>query len=207
MNLKKYIGSQFAEPSGMSGLVSAKIMNIMNAEHYRAVEKFVCKEKGARILDVGFGNGYMLKILDKKLEAKLYGIDISSDMLERASRKNHDAVSLNRMALQLADITELPYNDNFFDTVYTINTVYFWNNIAGAFDEIRRVLKDGGNFICTFYSQNYLDTLPFCDTGFDKFTPQELRSLARENGFHDVKVKILKEDSSYCLIGVKDEGY
>lgn len=206
MSLKEYIGGQFAEPEGIGGAFAAKIMNVMNAEHYRAVERFVCKDDGAKILDIGFGNGHMLKILDKKLNAKLYGIDISPDMIEKASRKNGEAVSLNRMALQMANITELPYNDNFFDTVYTINTVYFWGDLTRAFDEIRRVLKDGGNFVCTFYSKNYLDTLAYCDTGFDKFTPQELRSLARENGFHDVKVKILKEGKSYCLIGQKFAG-
>ena len=75
----------------------------------------------------------------------------------------------------------------FFDTVYTVNTIYFWEDTAKVLDEVRRVLKDGGNFICTFYTKGYLDKLPYCDTGFDKFTPQQVRSMARERGFHDVK--------------------
>lgn len=206
MSLKEYIGGQFAEPEGIGGAVATKLMNIMNSEHYKAVERFVCHEDGAKILDIGFGNGHMLRILDKKLNAKLYGIDISPDMIEKAARKNNEAVSLNRMALQMANVNELPYNDNFFDTVFTINTVYFWGDLTRAFEEIRRVIKDGGNFVCTFYSKAFLDSLPYCNTGFDKFTPQELRSLARENGFHNVKVKILKEGKSYCLIGQKIEG-
>ena len=77
---------------------------------------------------------------------------------------------------------------------------------AKVLDEVRRVLKDGGNFICTFYTKSYLDKLPYCDTGFDKFTPQQVRSMARERGFHDVKVKILSDCKAYCLVGTKIEG-
>lgn len=207
MSLSEYIGKQFAEPEGIGGAVATKMMNFMNYEQYRAVEKFVCKDNGARILDVGFGNGKVLKNLSKKLDAKLYGIDISADMLDSACERNSDAVALNKMMLMQASVTDLPYNDDFFDTVYTINTIYFWNDLPKAFSEILRVLKNGGNFICTFYTKDFLDKLSYCDEGFDKFTPQQVRSMARENGFHNVKVKILKEGKAYCLIGVKDEGY
>lgn len=207
MSIKEYIGEQFSNPTGIGGAAAARVMNIINREHYRAVGKFVCRDSGAKILDIGFGNGYMLSRLSKKLDAKLYGVDISADMLEKATDKNIDAVTLNKMMLQQASVTDLPYNDGFFDTVYTINTIYFWGDITKAFDEIRRVLKNGGNFICTFYSKAWLDKLPYCDTGFDKFTPSQVRSLARENGFHNVKVKILKENAAFCLVGEKYEGY
>ncbi len=203
MSLKEYIGEQFAVPTGIGGTLSTAFMNIFNSDHYRAVERFVCKDNGARILDIGFGNGYMLSKLSKKLDSKLYGIDISADMVEKAMQKNTDGVTLNKIMLSQASVTELPYNGNFFDTVYTVNTVYFWGDMSKAFEEILRVLKSGGNFICAFYSKDYLDKLPYCDTGFDKFTPSELRRLARGNGLVNVKVKILKEGRAYCLIGEK----
>ena len=177
MSIKEYIGGQCANPEGLGGLACAKFMNFFNAEHYRAVKKFVCKLDGARILDIGFGK-----------------------------RKNRDGVNTNKVILQQGKAEELPYNDDFFDTVYTVNTIYFWEDTAKVLDEVRRVLKDGGNFICTFYTKGYLDKLPYCDTGFDKFTPQQVRSMARERGFHDVKVKILSDCKAYCLVGTKIEG-
>lgn len=203
MSIKEYIGEQFAVPTGIGGTLSAKFMNIFNSAHYKAVEKFVCKRDGAKILDIGFGNGKVLKDLSKKLNAKLYGIDISPDMVEKAINKNADGVTLNKIMLSQASVTDLPYNYNFFDTVYTVNTVYFWGDMPKAFEEILRVLKSGGNFVCSFYSADFLDRLPYCDTGFDKFTPSRLRSLARENGLVNVKVKIIKEGKTYCLIGEK----
>lgn len=201
--INKYVGRQFSNPVGIGGTIAAKTMNIINKEHYRAVKKYVCKNNGARVLDIGFGNGHMIKLLSGYAGVKLYGIDISPDMLEKAQALNADGVSLNRIMLSQASVTDLPYNDGWFDTVYTINTVYFWGEYEKAFAEILRVLKSGGNFICTFYSNEFLDKLPPAKDGFVKFTPQQLRAMARENGFVNVKVKILKEDKAFCLIGEK----
>ena len=84
MSIKEYIGGQCANPEGLGGLACAKFMNFFNAEHYRAVKKFVCKLDGARILDIGFGNGVTIKKLSKNINAKFYGVDISADMVEKA---------------------------------------------------------------------------------------------------------------------------
>ena len=89
MSIKEYIGGQCANPEGLGGLACAKFMNFFNAEHYRAVKKFVCKLDGARILDIGFGNGVTIKKLSKNINAKFYGVDISADMVEKSNRENH----------------------------------------------------------------------------------------------------------------------
>ena len=38
-------------------------------------------------MDIGYGNGYLLKYLYKKTKSDLYGIDISADMLKQANEK------------------------------------------------------------------------------------------------------------------------
>ncbi|WP_287615183.1 class I SAM-dependent methyltransferase, partial [Ruminococcus sp.] len=119
MSIKEYIGGQCADPEGLVGIACAKFMNFFNAEHYRAVKKFVCKLDGARILDIGFGNGVTIKKLSKSINAKFYGVDISADMVEKAKRENRDGVNTNKVILQQGKAEELPYNDDFFDTVYT----------------------------------------------------------------------------------------
>ncbi len=192
MSLKGYIGSQFAMPRGKGGRISTAIMNLINTEHYRAVNNYVCKQEGARVLDIGFGNGYMLRLLSRYEGLKLYGIDISADMINSASDVSAQLIQ--------ASVTDIPFFEGFFDSIYTINTVYFWEEYEQAFASVKRVLKNGGEFICTFYGNEYLDKLPYCDEGFRKFTPYELRDMAKENGFADVKIKILEKDKSYCLI-------
>ncbi|WP_363253908.1 methyltransferase domain-containing protein [Clostridium sp.] len=41
----------------------------------------------------------------------------------------------------------LLYDDDFFDVVTTINTIYFWNDTKKGLEEIYRVLKGDGVFI------------------------------------------------------------
>lgn len=100
MSIKEYIGGQCGNPEGLGGIACAKFMNFFNAEHYRAVKKFVCKLDGARILDIGFGNGVTIKKLSKNINAKFYGVDISADMVEKAKRENRDGVNTNKVILQ-----------------------------------------------------------------------------------------------------------
>lgn len=119
MSIKEYIGGQCADPEGLGGIACAKFMNFFNAEHYRAVKKFVCKLDGARILDIGFGNGVTIKKLSKNINAKFYGVDISADMVEKAKRENRDGVNTNKVILQQGKAEELPYNDDFL-TLFTL---------------------------------------------------------------------------------------
>ena len=195
MSLKSKIASQFSKPGGMGATLSTALMNFINTEHYRAVRIYSPKDQGARILDVGCGNGYMLGLLSRYQGLKLYGVDISFDMVSRAERLGASVTQ--------ASVTDLPFLDGYFDCVYTINTVYFWEDYHKGFEEILRVLTKGGRFICTFYSVDFMKRLSYFDDSVRKFKPAELRDLVRKAGFKNVKVKILEKDKSFCLIGEK----
>jgi len=63
-----------------------------------------------KILDCGCGEGHLLK----KLQGRKYGIDLSDTPLKRAKEKNPDVKFLK------SNITDLPFEDNFFDIVYLL---------------------------------------------------------------------------------------
>lgn len=203
MKIGEYINSQFENPTGLAGNMTSDFMNLYNIEHYKAVKKFIQIGENPRVLEIGFGNGRLIKNLSKCLDTHIYGIDTSKDMVNRAERVNKSNCSLNKVILRQATAENIPFADDFFDTVYTINTVYFWDNTENVFDEVRRVLKNGGKFICGF---NYFEKDADKDDNFKRYTPQELRTIARKQGFHDVKVKMLRKQGSYCLIGTKFDG-
>ena len=123
-NVKNLMKTQFAKPEGKAGEFFTLAMNVFNFKLYNAVYNFVPKQPNARILDVGYGNGDMLKRLDEKLDAVFYGIDISEDMKVLATKANARAVATDKMMLSVGSVDEMPYEDSFFDCVYTINTVY-----------------------------------------------------------------------------------
>ena len=204
MSISTYIGGQFAKPKGMAGKIAAKFMNHLNATQYVAVRKYAAKNEGERVLAIGCGNGKTIRMLRKTSKAKFYGFDISEDMITSARRVNDDGVLTNQVILQQGEVDELDFRDGYFDSVYTVNTVYFWHDIQGAMTEILRVLKSGGNFICAYYSKDFLDGLGnFTSEGFEKFQPRDIGVLAKKCGFINVSVKVLKENKSYCLVAEK----
>ena len=98
--------------------------------HYNLNEK-------SKILDVGCAKGFML--LDFfKLNHKfdLHGIDISNYAI------NNSVLEIKEK-LKVANATKLPYEDNYFDLVISINTIHNLDKIdcAKALNEISRVSK------------------------------------------------------------------
>lgn len=204
-NIKELMKTQFAKPEGKAGEFVTLAMNVFNFKLYNAVYNFVPKTQGAKILDVGYGNGDMLKRLDEKLDADFYGIDISEDMKVLATKANARAVATDKMFLRVGSVDEMPYEDSFFDCIYTINTVYFWQDADKAMQEIVRTLKDGGRFICAFYSKAYFErSEKYQFEGETYYTTGELKALAQKHGLVNVKVKVVDEKKfMYCLIGEK----
>ena len=204
-NIKNLMKTQFAKPEGKAGQFFTLAMNVFNFKLYNAVYNFVPKQPNARILDVGYGNGDTLKRLDEKLDATFYGIDISQDMKVLATKANARAVAAEKMFFSVGDVEAMPYEDGYFDCVYTINTIYFWKDADRAMDEIVRTLKDGGRFICGFYSKAYFErSEKYQYEGETYYTTGELKALAQKHGFENAKIKVVDEKRfMYCLVGEK----
>jgi len=102
-------------------------------------------EPNDHILDIGFGNGYLInKLLGQKVPVKIYDIEISNDMLHKVTSKNNGNIENGVLELCLANINNTSFENNLFDTVYTINTIYFWDDLEKCFSEIKRILKPNG---------------------------------------------------------------
>lgn len=107
------------------------------------IKKVIPHIEGSRVLEASFGTGYLLMQYANQYET--YGIDFNNDMVEIAkenlSRKGIKAT------LQWANVEELPFPDNHFDTL--INTMAFTGYPNGklAMSEFQRVLIDGGKLL------------------------------------------------------------
>tara|TARA_Y100001970_G_scaffold258688_1_gene338841 strand:- start:5024 stop:5683 length:660 start_codon:yes stop_codon:yes gene_type:complete len=99
-------------------------------------------ENGNNLLDVGCAKGFMLYDFFQILpELNLYGIDISTYAVE-------NCISEVKKNVRVANANNLPYQDNFFDAVISINTIHNLeiDECAKAIREIERVSK-GKSFI------------------------------------------------------------
>lgn len=200
----EYIGSQFGNPRGFVGKVCCIIMNIINKKMYKNTVAIVNIESGQKVLDIGYGNGYLLKCLDKKFSPELYGIDISEDMLTEATKRNKRANNAGRLHLEIGDCCNLKYEDNMFASVTSINTVYFWSDTVKGLSEIKRVLMPGGSFINMVYTKEWLDALSYTKKGFKKFDPEELIELGRKAGFSDIRVEEIVKGKSFAVVYTRE---
>jgi len=99
--------------------------------------------EGDRVLEASFGTGYLL--MQYANDHQTYGIDFNHNMVEIA-RKNLSRMGVNATIL-LANVEELPFPDNYFDTI--VNTMAFTGYPDGkqAMLEFYRVLKEGGRLL------------------------------------------------------------
>ena len=112
--LSKYIGSQFGNPTGIIGKCCCVIMNIINNAMYRKVVNLLNAKENDKILDIGYGNGYLVQQMYKKYRSNMYGIDISEDMKSCANNRNRKGVSEDKIHLEVGDCCELRYENDFF---------------------------------------------------------------------------------------------
>jgi ubiquinone/menaquinone biosynthesis C-methylase UbiE len=200
----KYVGNNFGNPNGIGGKITTKIMNIMNQKQYKTVLKNINLEPNNIILDIGFGNGYLIKKLFKQnIPVNIYGIDISKDMFDNVISKNKQYVNNGNLKLFVEDIGKTSFENNVFDKLYTINTVYFWNGLEKCFSEIKRILKINGIFMNVIYTKEHLDKIMFSKYGFRKYSVGEMEKITIENGMEIIETIEIIKNKSYCIISRK----
>jgi phosphatidylethanolamine/phosphatidyl-N-methylethanolamine N-methyltransferase len=103
------------------------------------------EEIGGRILEVGVGTGISLPGYDRA--NRVYGVDISEPMLEKA-RRRVTALNLNHVeAIEVMDAEKMNFPDNAFDVVVAQYVITAVPNPERALDEFARVVRPGGEII------------------------------------------------------------
>lgn len=105
--------------------------------------------KNKNVLDVGCGQGFLLSLIAEKAD-KAIGIDKSSESLAQA-RKGMNELKLNNVELILGDAEKLPFENETFDTVYSIGVLHHTAKTEEAIKEIRRVLRKDGTAVVMLY--------------------------------------------------------
>ncbi len=109
--------------------------------------------KNKKVLEIGVGTGTD-HLQFAKAGAILTGIDITPKSIE-LTKKNLE-VHGYRSNLLIADAESLPFESNFFDTVYSFGVLHHTPNTRKAIDEVYRVLKPQGKAIIALYHKNSL---------------------------------------------------
>jgi len=99
--------------------------------------------EGPRVLEVGFGTGYLMTQYAAHYE--VYGVDINASLI-KVARANLIRTGM-RASLECASVEQLPYSDGCFDTVLSTMAFSGFPRSKQAMSEMTRVLKPGGRLI------------------------------------------------------------
>ena len=138
-------------------------------------------QPGARILDVGAGKGFLLHEFTRAVpRAEIAGLDLSAYALEHAKPEVQPH-------LQLGHATRLPYPDQSFDLVVSINTLHNLRlpELELALREIERVGRGGKYIVMDGYrtEQEKVNLLYWQLTCECFFTPEEWEWVFQRCGY------------------------
>lgn len=136
---------------------------------------------GSRVLDVGSGKGFLLHDLKEACPGiEVAGIDVSDYAIEHTMESVKDDC-------QVGDAASLPWPDDHFDLVISINTLHnlYLQNLWTALQEIERVSK-GSKYLCVEAYRNEREkvNLMYWQLTCRAFhTPQEWEFLFDKTGY------------------------
>jgi ubiquinone/menaquinone biosynthesis C-methylase UbiE len=180
----KQIARQLSCPDGEAGITTGERMNVSNGNMIRRTIDELAINEYEKVAEIGPGNGSHVKyILDKAAGIVYTGLDISSTMVQEAEKLNAGLVESGTVAFIQSDGKTLAFDSNSFDKIFTVNTIYFWENPVQYASEIYRVLKLGGRFCVAFAHRDFMQKLPFTRYGFRLYDPETVEQLLRKAQF------------------------
>ena len=202
MGLLKSFFTNCAHPKGRMGRAMLKFMNLTHAPLTNWGLGLIEFQDGWTMLDIGCGGGKTLQRLLKRSQgAKVYGIDISEESVAKAKKVNADVLD-KQVFVRQGSAEMLPYEDGKFDLVTAVETVYFWPNLPGCLQEVRRVLKPGGKFAILVEVIDGDSMWTNVVEGMKAYSPEELKTMLDDAGFTQTEIH-RKKPSYATIIGVK----
>ena len=182
--LTEFLIKQSQKPSGLIGRVITKIWSF----YFKKLSLWAIKQTtisdNYRILEIGYGGGSTIKnllALNKHLE--VHGIDISKESYRTAQRVHSDSIRKGSVQLKIGNVENIPYQNNYFDRVFAIQTHIFWKDIKKSFQEVYRVMSSNSTLIIASEKEkiNYHMT--------DYRTSHEFIQLLTSIGFSKIEEK------------------
>jgi len=124
---------------------------VLNAAYINCVFDAIPDSFSGSLLEVPVGTGVLTMPLYQTLPpAHVTCLDYSADMMASA-REKAEALGVSNVTFTQGDVGALPFEDESFDTVLSMNGFHAFPDKEAAYAETYRVLKPGGTFCGCFY--------------------------------------------------------
>merc|ERR1712168_797539 len=150
-------------------------------------------EPEQKVLDVGCGIGGSAFFMAGNYGVDVYGIDLANNMISIANDKRNamNPGVKHRCQFHVADATIMEYPENFYDVVYSRDTILHIPGKEQLFKKFLSALKPGGKLMISDYccgdqehSQRFKDYVASRD--YKLYTVKEYGKIIERSGFKNV---------------------
>jgi len=111
-------------------------------------------KEDSRALDLGCGSGWATRLMAEIAQrGRAVGIDISDEMIALARQSSEQYPNIE---FQVGSAERLPFDEGEFTHVFSMESIYYYEDMLAALKEVRRVLAPGGMFasVVDLYQEN-----------------------------------------------------
>lgn len=123
-------------------------------------------KENMQVLEVGCGNGEFWKtnITQIPYGCHILLSDISSGMIQDAKKQLEENTAFS---YEVFDCHQIPASENQFDRVAANHVMFYLKNMDMALQEVQRVLKPDGIFLCSTYGSSHMKEISEMAQEFD----------------------------------------
>ena len=150
----------------------------------------------------------MKNMSERIASGHLTGVDYSEVSVRLSKETNAEDIKRDKMEILGASVEKLPFRDERFDKIITVESFYFWPDPAENLKEVYRVLKEQGTFLLVadiYQKENLPEQVRENIQRFHLFnpTPEEFRELLENAGFEEVRIHLKDGEDWICAEGHK----
>ncbi len=182
-----YASSYYGEKEEkFSSPLVEKTLDFFRSGRSHRVSKYL--KDGAKVLDVGCGNGRFLKYLLNYGKYELYGTEMEGNSAKRAMR-------IPEIKLKVGSLEQNDFSENYFDAITLFHVFEHLTEPKQVLETITKVIKTGGIAVFSF------PNIASCQSKFFKgkwlhldpprhlffFAPKDFINIMQEHGFQIIK--------------------
>ncbi len=199
--------TRLGDPSDPRGEAGEAMLTRMNDSHSLLTDRALSLVSfcgNETVLDIGCGGGAALSKMSRMLpKGKLFGIDHSETAVQLAAKNNAADIESGKMFIKRAQVADMPFEDEMFDVILTVESFYFWKSPQSELKEVYRVLKGGGTFLIALdeYGREGLAEKTLKNAKeYDLFLPtkEQLTKLLSGAGFEKIILHTYLDSDMIC---------
>lgn len=199
-NVLRDLANQLSCPKDSDGIKMSYTMLISNLALILNTIGALNIQDSDTILELGQGNaGHLAYLFSLANDVHYTGLEVSETMYLESLKLNKAFCDAKLAEFALYDGNNIPFTQPTFDKIFTVNTIYFWQDPAGLLDSLTKVLKKGGLLAITLSDKTFMEKLPFIKYGFKLYEPSDLTKL-----FSNLPIKLYQQSKKQDIAISKD---